>query len=470
MGSNLYYLFVIIGTAIFSLAIVYVLRTPFFNLSTSAVKQLDIILNASLGEKEKDRLILKNLLNLLLSFFKTLFLFLLIIIVGSIPAILFLEMNPTYAADTSSFYFYLSMLIGSCVLFVIVKKDSGYSYWSKLLHTILLDNYHIGKFLFKKEVKKFNKNKLDNEEELFVIVTGLARSGTTALTNTLFNSNAFYSINYSNMPFLMAPNTWKKIYNPKGNVKKERAHGDKVLVGEKSIEALEEYFFKAMDNDEYIQEASLGLQSIDEKLYRSYISYQRLFAENQENKFYLAKNNNFILRYHSMREHNQQFKLVSIFRDPIEHAQSLMDQNKNFLAQQSEDPFVLDYMNWLGHYEFGINLKVFEFGNDKTWLKYDKNSLNFWLAIWLNYYQYILQFLNEKNCFLIHYLDFLESPKELMNSLKSVLQIDFEIENQERFIPKKKSRKDQEMLDSDLLDKVNQLYKSLLEAKIEPQK
>ena len=76
---------------------------------------------------------------------------------------------------------------------------------------------------------------------------------------------------------------------------------------------------------------------------------------------YLSKNNNFILRYKSIRKLNNCFIMVILFRSPLEHANSLLNQHKKFCKIQKKDPFILEYMNWLGHHEFGLNQKQFSF-------------------------------------------------------------------------------------------------------------
>lgn len=445
MENSFYYVTVVFGTVVFCFSIVLMLKKTFFNLSASTVKQLDIIINTSLQEKEKDRLILKNMSNLLKHFFLVLLLIVGIAIISSIPVFLYTKTYPEYSVDTSSIYFYLSMLLGSLSL-LFIKKKSDYSYWSKLLHTIVLDNYNIGKFMLKKELKK-HKTDCRKNGDSFVIVTGLARAGTTALTNLLYEPEVFHSISYANMPFLLAPKFWKKIYNPKSSSVKERAHGDKVMFGKNSIEALEEYFFKVFLKDQFIGKKTLAKHKIDHQLYKLYLSYQELFRDKQKLTQYLAKNNNFILRHESIRELNKIFKLIIVFRNPIDHANSLLRQHKNFELMQHKDPFILDYMNWLGHYEFGQNQKVFEFGNEKKWAKYKKESINYWLLIWVNYYSHVVSLFGEKNTFLVHYDDLLQTPTKLKQTISGYIEVNFTEKQENKYTPKRLSNKNLEIDD-----------------------
>lgn len=464
MANSLYYVFVLLGTVIFCVGLVLLLRKPFYNLATSAVKQLDIILDQSIGELEKDQHILRNLLTLLKYLLLIVCILVFLLICGILPALLYTNHKLSQEADTSSVYFYLSMFLGSFSL-LIFKNKADYSYWSKLLHNLILDNYNLGKYFFEREIKKVNKDNVLTEKP-FVIVTGLARAGTTALTNALFDETIFHSINYANVPFLLAPNSWKKIYNPKSSKKKVRAHGDKVLFSENSIEALEEYFFKAFLKDSYINESNLNKHEITEELLVKYYMYQDLFRKNNST-IYLAKNNNFLLRYESILEYNKQFKLVLIFRKPLEHAKSLLRQHENFSAKQKEDNFVLKYMNWLGHYEFGLNQKHFSFGNEKLLKKYDKSKLSYWLAIWFNYYSYVTKILNTHKICLVNYEDFLKNPDKLMEALGIILEVELTKEFPEQFKPKKYIKENLYEVDNDLLEKANKIFTDLMLKKIE---
>lgn len=458
------YLLILVGTSIFCLAGAYLLKIPFFKLTVIAVKQMDTIFSPSLDEEVKDKLILKNLFQLLFYFFQFLFFLIFSIVLGALPILLYQWVYPSGELTTNPIISFLSMIIGSCVLLLLKPANSNYSYWSKLLHTIILDNYNVGNSLFKWELKKMKIGDIKKNDS-FVIVTGLARAGTTALTNLLYTPEFFHSINYSNVPFLLAPNTWKKIYNPTSSKLRERAHGDKVLFSETSIEAFEEYFFKVLLNDSYIDETSLDIHQINSDQYFSYQSFQELYKTKQTDSIYLAKNNNFLLRLKSIRQYNQHFKCLIMFRAPLEHANSLKKQNENFVTQQTEDPFVLKYMTWLGHYEFGLNQKVLALSENKEWTKYSKDSLNYWLAIWINYYQYVLTYPAEKNTILVHYDDLSNSPDLLKEKLANIIGVNLTIIQQEKFV-RKQYAQDRSTINEELLAQANTIYRKLIAKKL----
>ncbi len=457
--SSIYYILVILGTAIFCLGITFLLKKPFYNLAISATKQLDILLNSSLSEIEKDKRILGNLFDLLKNLLSTFFLLLLVLMCGILLPYLYAASKINYLADTSSISFYGCMLLGSLPL-LIFKKKTDYSYWSKLLHTIVLDNYNIGKFLFHREVKN-TKIKQEMSEQPFVIVSGLARAGTTALTNLLYDDARFHSIRYANVPFLLAPNLWAKIYRPKAGKKKERAHGDQVLFSEHSIEALEEYFFKVFLNDEYIHADALKMHNVTRELVSKYSCYQDQFRK-KENTIYLAKNNNFILRYESFLNHGIPLKLILIFRKPLDHAASLLNQHNRFTKKQKEDDFILKYMDWLGHYEFGLNHKYFSFDGQLSLDSHNKRSINYWLTVWINYYTYVSVRLNTSGLCLVSYEEFLANPEYVKRELETYIGISLSKDAPIKFQPKPNPTNKSMEVNEALLVKADKIYSDLL--------
>ncbi len=463
MISSLYYIAVLLGTAIFCISTVLLLQKPFFKLAVSATKQLDVLFNSDLGESEKDRLILRNLSQLLKYLFLSLFGMMGTVALGIVPVLIYSAQFPDEAIDTSSLWFYLCMVAGSFVLFFF-KKKSDYSYWSKLLHYLILDHYQLGRYLYKREISKYLREETVVDKP-FVLVTGLARAGTTALTNLLYDPSFFHSIRYSNVPFLMAPRSWKKLYHPKNNATKERAHGDAVAVGEQSVEALEEYFFKVFLNDEFIQDHHLEKHELSPTLLSHYLKYQELFRE-QNDTLYLAKNNNLLLRFESFTALKANIRAVFIFRNPIDHAQSLLRQHQNFCAQQTEDPFVLQYMNWMGHHEFGQNHKAFKLNEEHFCSERDPSTIDYWLCLWVDYHQYFLQIDDKTKVILVHYDDLLKSPDALKRSISNQLDISFHESVSELFNPRRNKDKTEVVVDSNLKSSALEIYEQLVSDKL----
>lgn len=326
----------------------------------------------------------------------------------------------------SSWSVVLAFTVGGLLPFLIPSfkaRKSDYSDWSRLLHYMALDNYNVSKALFRLEKKTYAKKFAPVKNE-FVIVSGLARAGTTALTTQLHKSGNFHSLSYANMPFLLSPNIWRNFYSPKTAKTKERSHGDKVEFSLTSVEALEEYFFKVNLNDSFISASAAAEHEINLETYQEYLVYQDLIRSKEAtNTTYLSKNNNLITRYESLRSYNDDFSVLFMFRDPLQHAYSLLQQHERFCKLQSGEPFVLEYMNWLGHHEFGLNHKPFEFKSGNFISSYSPTDPNYWLDIWVNYYSKILSFKPHKKMFFARYEDFLEQPVRFFEVLEDVLHL-----------------------------------------------
>lgn len=421
----MYYLAVFLSVAILSFGLIH-LKRYFFSFAYATSGLLDCMLDNSLDEEAKQKKLIQKLTGLLKTFGLFLSLLILLILFSLLPIAIYMKFSSEslQELDLRSVYFYLSMLAGSVIPFIYSKKEknSDYTEWSKLLHRMVLDNYNLSKSLFALEKKIFRK-KLNEVNADFLIVTGLARGGTTALTNLLFETQKFHSLSYENMPFLLSVNLWRKLYRPKISKLKQRAHGDNILFGYNSIEALEEYFFKAFLQDKFISCSTLAKHDIDEQTFNEYMVYQKLIRQKNKTTMYLAKNNSLILRYQSLRDYNRYFKIFLIFRHPIEHAFSLLTQHKKFTELQTNDAFILEYMNWLCHHEFGLNHKVFKLSDNDDYNRFERISINYWLTIWLNYYTYVLSLPEDENLIMIDYADLCDQPDVLLNKLGGLLNL-----------------------------------------------
>lgn len=399
-------------------------RSPFFSLAENSLALVNTLL-LKIDEDEKVKLVQQKNNRLLLSLFKVLLSILIAMGIGSLPFIIYLIIqNQAYAdLDFSSISSIIALSVGSTLGFIIpVKKSSSASYseLSQLLHRMALNNYAIAYKLFKVETKKLKKKGTSNQLQ-FVIVSGLARSGTTSLMNRLTENNLFASLSYANMPFLTAPNLWSKIYKPKNSEQKERSHNDGILIGLESNEALEEYFFKVVSNDAYIKEDTLIKYDLTQEQYLDYIKYQAIVRK-EDQKIYLAKNNNFILRYDSIRTFNKDFKVVFMFRDPLSHAGSLLEKHKEYNELQKQDAFVLEYMNWLGHHEFGLNQKRFQFTEESQSYSSEKSGLDYWLQVWINYYSYLLT-IDRSGVIFVDYDFYCQYPEKVLESIYEKLGV-----------------------------------------------
>lgn len=434
-------------------------RFVFYALAENSVALVNDMLSNT-DDKVKIRQVQKGTNRLLIALFKMLGVIILAFASGSIPVVIYCLASRTAFSSLvfSSFYSILSISLGATVPFLIPfrkKSETGYSELSRLLHRMALDNYCIAYKLFKKESRKIQRKKLERRQD-FVIISGLARAGTTSLMNDLSRIDDFVSLSYANMPFLMCPNIWARFYRPKNRELKERSHKDGIMIGLNSNEALEEYFFKVKADDSYIEDFHLSEYTISQEDYDDYLDYQTIIKLDNR-KIYLAKNNNFILRYKSVRKYNDDFLMVLLYRDPLSHAASLKEKHRDYQKLQKEDPFVLEYMNWLGHHEFGKEHKPFVFLNSEESIHDDKESLDYWLKLWIYYYSYVLK-IDHPKTILINYDSYCKTPKETIETILQKTGITAELPDYKPFINRRKTNDE---FSDDVFDTAQKVYRQL---------
>lgn len=305
-------------------------------------------------------------------------------------------------------------------------------------------------------------NKIKAHNPIFI--TGLARSGTTALMRHFYDIQLFGSLTYLDMPFVLMPNTWKRMVKKKASVEyKERIHDDKIMVGFDSPEALDEIFWRVFSGDKYIGDNLLMLYEPDAEIlqkFEIYMSNVMASADTASQTRYLSKNNNNILRYKKLQSSIPDASFIVPFREPLQHALSLLNQHLHFSKIQQEDKFSLDYMNWLGHFEFGLNQKPFLFNDEKLFNKmqnYKKTDINYWLLSWLNYYSYVNSNIAE-NTIIFHYEAFCKQPSLILSNLFDKLNIMSPPSNPEPFEPENRTIKG---FDKGILKECTDIYEQL---------
>lgn len=244
-------------------------------------------------------------------------------------------------------------------------EESDYSFSDKLLHHLVLGIPLVGKASFELDGILHHERK-DQVGQKHVFISGLARAGTTVLMGAFYATGKFRSLTYRDMPFVLMPNVWKKL-STSFRVQEqaiERAHGDGIHIGYDSPEAFEEVFWRTFAGKEYVLDDGLQPHDASDELicqFRLYIQRIVDSSNDRNQQRYLSKNNNNILRLPAIRKAFPNALIVVPFREPLQHAISLLNQHHKFCARHSSDKFSYDYMRWLGHHEFGMTHKPFLF-------------------------------------------------------------------------------------------------------------
>lgn len=416
-----------------------------------------LIFSSKLDEKEKIKSFKKQLIIIIKNFI----IFILKLTITLIPILLtiFLEIL-TNKVNLIKIFFSTSFILLSAIIFIIFyklkqkKEFKRYDQTNELIHKLTIQNFSLLKLTFDCE-KKFFLKKNRYIKKLFI--TGYARSGTTYLLNELYKSNLFSSLKYSNLPLILSPkinNIFIKIFaNQNNNSSYLRAHSDGLNISYNSPEAFEEIFWKFISGNSYIKKDYLNkhnLSNFDLEEFNKYIS-----LVTEQNKIYLSKNNNNILRIKDLSNIENSTFLI-MFRSPLEHSYSLLKQHNNFINLQQKETFIKDYMSSIGHYEFGQDHKPFFYNNNE----YKSETINYWIKEWTKFYTEILNINKSKNFYFISYDKCCMEKNYINSKLSKILNYDFNI----NFDTKKINKLDKSEinLNHNILQKADEIHQKLL--------
>lgn len=277
----------------------------------------------------------------------------------------------------------------------------NYSFVDRALHYLAFSAPFVQKALGELENDLFEKRLAGVESRNEVFVTGLPRAGTTLILELLYATGEFGSYTYREMPFILAPLLWRRFSKShrKEGVKAERAHGDGMEVSFDSPEAFEEVIWLAYLRDRIVRDRTLATVPAEAVTHEAAaglrIAVRKLLAaecgQTGMPLRYLSKNNANISRIDAITTLFPTARVLVVFRDPLAQAGSLMTQHGRFLQEHAQDAFSRRYMKWIGHFEFGANLRPIDFDG---WLGAEAPpavpDATFWLRYWTAAYRHAL--------------------------------------------------------------------------------
>jgi len=296
--------------------------------------------------------------------------------------------------------------------------ETDYGALDRLLHRVVLGSRFMGQIWFDIEHSRLSgKPALDIQAPIFI--AGLARSGSTILLNALYSTGEFRSLTYRDMPFILMPGMWKQLAGSSRvqRQSRERAHGDRVMIDFDSPEAFEEVFWRTFHGNAYISDKCVIAHDVPVAVRDQFMDFVRHVLHSRDapsQTRYLSKNNNNLLRLSSLRQTFVDAVVIIPFRDPVQQAISLLRQHKQFLEQHAIDRFSLQYMNWLGHYEFGLGHREYQYTGSAN--PYTPDTLDYWLQCWLSTYVHSLESASEGAIFL-NYEKMCAAPRDAFEAL-----------------------------------------------------
>lgn len=191
-----------------------------------------------------------------------------------------------------------------------------------------------------------------------VFVCGLARSGSTIITELINQHPAVTSHRYSDFPLIWLPFWWNRLRQhlplPE-QTPTERAHADRIMVTNDSPEAIEEVLWTHYFPDAHIRTACHLLdedhRNADFDAY--YAEHIRKLMLVRQRTRYLAKNNYNVTRLNYLLSLFPDARFVIPVRQPESQIASSCKQHKLFEQQAAGDPRVARQLRMSAHFEFG---------------------------------------------------------------------------------------------------------------------
>jgi hypothetical protein len=247
-------------------------------------------------------------------------------------------------------------------------------------------------------------------------VSGLARSGSTILTEVISQHPQFACHHYSDFPMTWIPYWWNSLRRqlplPKQEPQ-ERAHQDRLMITADSPEAIEEvlwmhFFPGAHDPDHSHVMGGQESHPQFEKYYRDHI--RKLLAVSHRQR-YVAKNNYHVTRLEYLLKLFPDARFIIPIRNPVQQVASLLKQHRLFSQQDAEDARVARQLQLSGHYEFGpLRCPVIVSDNRPAHYRRELDDLTWYASQWADVYGFLHERMNANQalaeaCLVVHYED-----------------------------------------------------------------
>ncbi len=280
-----------------------------------------------------------------------------------------------------------------------VRWEERYGRLDRLFHRIAFAAGPGQRALGELEASLFGETLEEITLEDPVWITALPRAGTTILLNLLHATGRFASHTYRDVPFVLCPMLWARFARRfrAEEAPHERVHGDGLEISADSPEAFEEMVWKRFWPEHYRTDRILPWRAEErrpefgaflETHMRKVVALRR--DGPSDARRYLSKDNAHVARMATRPGPLRDGRLVVPFREPVQHAASLLRQHRRFTTLHAEEPFLRRYMSATGHHDFGRELKPIDFGG---WLEGAPapDTLAFWVRYWIATYEHVLE-------------------------------------------------------------------------------
>ena len=272
-----------------------------------------------------------------------------------------------------------------------------------------------------------------------IYISGVARAGSTILLETLAQHPSLVSHRYRDYPPVFTPYWWNRFLErvpQRSSAPAERTHRDGIAVTPESPEAFEEVIWMAFFPDLHDPARSAVLSSEArhpefEAFYRDHI---RKLVRVRGGERYLSKDNYNISRLEYLLELFPDARFVIPVRDPVWHIASLMKQHALFCAGEERHPEALEHMQWVGHFEFGLDRRPINVGEParlaritEAWARGEE--VEGWAHYWAYIYGYVADRLAanpalREASLIVRFEELCRSPREVLDRTLAHCRLD----------------------------------------------
>lgn len=233
-----------------------------------------------------------------------------------------------------------------------------------------------------------------------IFIAGVARAGTTILTEMLSRHPDVAAHRYSDFPNIYTPywRNWLARRTATGAPEPvERAHRDRIMVTPESPEAVEELiwmmFFRELHQPANNQ--VLSTETRNPEFERFHAEHIRKLLLVRGASRYLTKGNYNITRLAYILKLYPDARVIVPVRHPVTHVASLVKQDRLFEKLAGEDVRVERQLHMSGHFEFGPDKRCINTGDpaiaqdiQERWSRSDR--VGGWARYWSSVYGFVL--------------------------------------------------------------------------------
>ena len=234
-----------------------------------------------------------------------------------------------------------------------------------------------------------------------IYIAGLARSGSTILLETVASLPGVVSHRYRDFPYVFTPYWWNAFLDRaprQPSPPRPRVHADGLAVSPESPEALEEplwmAFFPTAHDPRSVQ--VLAAQTEHPAFAAFYRNHLRKVLLVRSGQRYACKGNYHVARLEYLLKLFPDARFIIPIRRPRDHIASLMKQHELFVAGETRHPRALAQMRACGHFEFGLDRRVINLGDDARLAEVEQlwaqgEEVRGWARYWSQVYGFLAE-------------------------------------------------------------------------------